>query len=68
MFKSLIKNQHLFKSNLSRGLSTLYNKWTPIEQNNYKTKLKLLLLFLRNMGITKGIEPIMNKYDIDIII
>lgn len=68
MFRLLIKSQNLFKSNLSRGLVTIYNKWTQQEHLNYKTKLKSLLLFLRNMGITKGLESIMDKNKIDIII
>jgi hypothetical protein len=64
LFKSLIKRQSLFKSNLSRGLLIL-NKLLP---NNDITnnKLKKFLLFLKNAGITKGLEFLMTKFKIDI--
>jgi hypothetical protein len=62
LMKKLIKSKILFKSNLSRGLLNLYNN-----KNNYnQEKFKNILLFLKNIGITNGLEPLMNKYKIEI--
>jgi hypothetical protein len=59
LFKYFIKNKILFKSNLSRGLLNIY----PIKNINLD-RLKNILLFLKNQGITKGLENIMTKYSI----
>jgi hypothetical protein len=59
LFKFLIKNKILFKSNLSRGLLNIY----PIKNINLD-RLKNLLLFLKNQGITKGLESLLIKYSI----
>ena len=59
LFKFFIKNKILFKSNLSRGLLNIY----PIKNMNLD-RLKSILLFLKNQGITKGLENIMTKYSI----
>jgi hypothetical protein len=59
LFKFFIKNKVLFKSNLSRGLLNIY----PIKNMNLD-RLKNILLFLKNQGITKGLENIMTKYSI----
>ena len=61
LMKILIKNKILFKSNLSRGLLNLYN----INKNKMNSdKLKNLLLFLKNLGITNGLEYLMKLYNI----
>ena len=60
LLKKLVKNKILFKSNLSRGLLNLCNK---ISNND---KLKKLLLFLKNLGITNGLENLMIKHKIEI--
>ncbi len=62
LMKKLIKSKLLFKSNLSRGLLNLYNNKTSYNQD----KFKKLLLFLKSLGITNGLESIMAKYKIDI--
>lgn len=64
LFKTLIKNHILFKSNLSRGLIGFLSSNKLFENNN---KLKQLLNFLQMNGITKGLEQIMNKNNIEII-
>ena len=58
LFKNLIKKKLLFKSNLSRGLLNIYNN--KLDQE----KIKKLLIFLRNQGITNGLENLINKYNI----
>lgn len=58
----LIKSKLLFKSNLSRGLLNLYNNKTSYNQE----KFKKLLLFLKSLSITNGLETLMAKYKIDI--
>ena len=62
LMKKLIKSKHLFKSNLSRGLLNL-NK-TSYNQE----KFKKLLLHLKNLGITYGLENLMTKHKIEITI
>jgi hypothetical protein len=56
LFKNLIKIKLLFKSNLSRGLLNVYNN--KLNQD----KIKKLLIFLKNQGITSGLENLINKY------
>ncbi len=63
LLKELIKKQILFKSNLSRGLLNLYNKYTNNIINN-KVKFKNILSVLKNMGITKGLESLILKNNI----
>ena len=60
LIKILIKKKVLFKSNLSRGLLNINNNKIP------QDKLKLLLVYLKNMGITNSLESLMNKYKIEI--
>jgi hypothetical protein len=60
LFKSMIKKKILFKSNLSRALLNIHNN----KMNN--DKLKSLLLFLKNMGITNCLENLMMKFKINI--
>jgi hypothetical protein len=60
LFKSLIKRKILFKSNLSRGLLNIYTNKLNSD------KIKTLLIFLKNLGITRGLENIMKKYNINI--
>lgn len=61
LLKMLIKKRVLFKSNLSRGLLNIYTAKTINAD-----KLKNFLIFLKNLGITKSLESIMQKYSIDI--
>ena len=66
LIKQIIKNQYLFKSNVSRGLILFNNNWKT-QYNNYVNsinKMKKLLLLLKNAGITKGIEFLLNQYKI----
>lgn len=67
LFKVLVKKQILFKSNLSRGLLILYQRWNEIENeyDNSSKKLKELLICLKNMGITKNLETLLKKYKIE---
>ena len=61
LFDKLIDKKYLYKSNLSRGLSYLI-------KNNYKyndKKMIFFLTFLKNKGITKNIEFLMKKHNID---
>lgn len=62
LLKLFIKKKILFKSNLSRGLLNI----NLIKHNYSKGKIKDLLLFLKQMGITKGLEQLMSKHNIDI--
>ena len=64
LMKKLVKSKILFKSNLSRGLLNFYNLKTSYNQE----KFKKLLLFLRSLGITNGLENLMSKYKIEISI
>jgi hypothetical protein len=67
LFKVLVKKQILFKSNLSRGLLILYQRWNEIESeyDNSSKKMKELLVCLKNMGITKNLEILLKKYKIE---
>jgi hypothetical protein len=67
LFKVLVKKQILFKSNLSRGLLILYQRWNEIESeyDNSSKKMKELLICLKNMGITKNLEILLKKYKIE---
>jgi hypothetical protein len=58
--KILIKKQILFKSNLSRGLLLIK------EKNLIKStdKIKNVLIILKNMGITKGLEKMMDTHKV----
>ena len=64
--KNLIKAQILFKSNLSRGLLMINNNWKDIsiDYNKPIEKMKLLLTTLKNIGITKGLEFLLDLYNI----
>ena len=57
----------MFKSNLSRGLLILYQRWDEIESeyDNSSKKMKELLVCLKNMGITKNLETLLKKYKIE---
>jgi hypothetical protein len=61
LMKKLVKLKILFKSNLSRGLLNLYNNKIFYNQD----KFKKLLLFLKSLGITNGLENLMSKYKIE---
>jgi hypothetical protein len=66
LIKQLVKDQTLFKSNLSRGLLLIYNTWKDkiIDYNSPNGKMKQLLIVLKNIGITKGIEYIIELYKV----
>jgi hypothetical protein len=66
LIKQLIKDQTLFKSNLSRGLLLIYNTWKDrtIDYNTPNGKMKQLLIVLKNIGITKSIEYIIEIYKV----
>ena len=67
LIKQLVKLQTLYKSNLSRGLLLIYNNWKDraIDYNKPNDKMILLLQTLKHIGITKGIEHIMEQYKIN---
>lgn len=60
LVKSLVKNQIIFKSNMSRGLIQVDIKWND-------DRLKILLLQLKMLGITKGLEKFFKKMNINIM-
>jgi hypothetical protein len=64
LIKQLIKSQILFKSNLSRGLLLLYNNWKDVNMDYVKPneKMKTLLVTLKSIGITKGLETLIENY------
>jgi len=67
LIKQLIKIKILFKSNFSRGLLIIHNDWDElsIDYNNPISKLKTLLTTLKSCGITKGLEVLIKKYNIE---
>ena len=64
LIKYMVTEQVLFKSNFSRGLLSLYNLGNEYNQN----KEILLLQTLKNLGITKGLEILLGKHNIEITI
>lgn len=66
LIKELIKSQTLFKSNLSRGLLMIHSNWKEktIDYNKPTDKMKVLLTTLKSIGITKGIEFLIEQYKI----
>jgi len=66
LVKELIKNQILFKSNLSRGLILISNNWNEISIDYEKSdeKMKNLLIILKNLGITKNLESLIKQYNL----
>ncbi len=66
LMKQLTKSHTLFKSNLSRGLLLVYNNWKEKSIDYVKPvdKMKNILTTLRNIGITKGIEFLLDQYKI----
>jgi hypothetical protein len=67
--KTLVKKQILFKSNLSRGLLLLNNNWKDLvdDFNNPDKKMKELLISLKNLGITKNLENLLQFHKIEFI-
>ena len=67
LIKQLIKSQTLFKSNLSRGLLLLNTNWKDVSIDYIKPndKMKTLLSTLKNIGITKGLEAMLDSYMIE---
>ena len=67
--KMLVKKQILFKSNLSRGLLLLNNNWKDLvdDFNNPDKKMKELLISLKNLGITKNLENLLQTHKIEYI-
>lgn len=64
LLEELIKNQVLYKSNISKGLSLLTSRKTKINQKTDTTKS--LLIFLKSHQITKGIEHLFERYKINL--
>lgn len=67
LIKELIKSQTLFKSNLSRGLLLIHSNWKEksIDYNKPTDKMKVILTTLKSIGITKGIEFLLDQYKIN---
>jgi len=67
--KTLVKKQILFKSNLSRGLLLLNNNWKDLvdDFNNPDKKMKELLISLKNLGITKNLENLLQFHKIEYV-
>jgi hypothetical protein len=68
LMKQLTKSHTLYKSNLSRGLLLVYNNWKEksIDYVKPTDKMKNILTTLKNIGITKGIEFLLDQYKIQI--
>jgi hypothetical protein len=68
LLKQLIKNQILFKSNLSRGLLLINNSWKDriVDYNKPNEKMKGILNVLKSIGITKNIEFLFDQYKISL--
>jgi hypothetical protein len=69
LMKGLVKKQILFKSNLSRGLLLIHSNWNDLSLD-FSTpgkKMKELLIFLKNMGITKALESLLKEYKIEFV-
>jgi len=66
LMKQLTKSHTLFKSNLSRGLLLVHNNWKEksIDYVKPTEKMKNILSTLKNIGITKGIEFLLDQYKI----
>jgi len=66
LIKQLVVSRILFKSNYSRGLIMIYNNWNElsIDYDNPIPKIKSLLSTLKSIGITKGLESLLEKYQI----
>ena len=67
LIKVLIKSQALFKSNLSRGLLLIYNNWKDrmIDYIKPNERMKTILCTLKGIGITKGLESLLEVYQVD---
>ena len=64
LIKQLIKSHTLFKSNLSRGLLYINTNWKEKSIDYVKPirRMKSLLSTMKNIGITKGIEQLIDFY------
>ena len=64
LFKYLLNKKILYKSNLSRGLLFLYKEWDnyKFDYPNHESRMIRFLKFLKNEGITRGIEFIIKNY------
>jgi hypothetical protein len=62
LFSLLVSKKYLYKSNLSKGIILFTNGTT----SKHTTKMKELLIFLKQQNITKNIEYIFKKYKIKI--
>lgn len=65
LIKELLKNQILFKSNISRGLLLIYGNWKErtIDYEKPQLKMKNLLITLKSIGV-KGIENLFTTFNI----
>ncbi len=68
LMKQLTKSHTLFKSNLSRGLLLINNNWKEksVDYTKPTERMKMILTTLKNIGITKGIEFLLDQYKIQI--
>jgi hypothetical protein len=64
LIKQLIKSHILFKSNISRGLTFINNNWKEksVDYTKPIRRMKTLLSTLKSIGITKGLEQIIDFY------
>ena len=62
LFNELLKNKILYKSNLSRGLNFLIKSLKKERLDN--KNLVYFLSYLKNKGITKGLEFLLRKYKV----
>jgi hypothetical protein len=64
LIKQLIKSHILFKSNISRGLTFINNNWKEksVDYTKPIRRMKTLLSTLKNIGITKGLEQLIDFY------
>jgi hypothetical protein len=62
LINKLINERTLFKSNLSKGLILIHNNEQKVLDYN-NCNIKRILNVFNKLGITKGIEDIINKYN-----
>lgn len=63
LFKKLLKDQTLYKSNISRGIIMVNNNHKS-KNKLFNDKIKLLLQTMKQLNITKGIEYLIEQYKI----
>lgn len=63
LIKKLLKDQTLYKSNISRGIIMINNNH-KLKNKSFNDKMKLLLQTMKQLNITKGIENLIEQYKI----